>query len=306
MSKILIIGPLSQDKIVKKGFTHQSIGGAVYYQTAVFASLGIDHTAVMTLAEKDKDLINDLPNETEIIPVFTEKTMEFENIYPDQNPNHRIQRAINPDNPVTPHNLSKIDFNGFDAILISPLSPSDIPLDTLKYLSKFKIQIYMGAQGYLRHFENSEVVLKPWNDYKKFMKFVDFLFLDEVEAGIILGVSEDNCSEIARNLSSFGPEEVIITRGDRGAVVYSKKAEKKIGINDSFDIPSFPPQKMVDPTGLGDTFMAAYAFRKLETFDPEECGIFASLIASLKMEHKGAFFGDRALIEEKLKEYFRN
>lgn len=297
MSKIIVIGPLSRDKIIKNGSTYHSIGGAVYYQTAVLSGLGIDNIAVMTLAERDKDLLRNLPKDTNVIPIYTEKTMEFENIYPNHNPNHRLQRANNPNNPVNPVNLINIDFEAANAVLLSPLSPSDIPLDTLKYLSKFEIPIYMGVQGYLRHFENGEVVLKPWNDYKKFLKLVDFLFLDEMEARIILGESGDNCGEIAQNLSRFGPREVIVTKGDRGAIIYSKKG----GIGDLYDIPAFIPKKIVDPTGLGDTFMAAYVARKMETDDPADCGTFASLIASLKMEHKGALVADKELIKKELK-----
>ncbi len=300
MAKFIIIGPLAKDKIIKNNSTYQSIGGAVYYQTAVFSKLGIDNTVVMTLAEKDKDLVGDLPDNTDILPIYNEETMEFENIYPDNNPNHRIQRGFIPNNPINPGNLSKINFEIYDAILLSPLSPSDLPLNTLKYLSQFKTPIYLGAQGYMRHIDNGKVVLKPWNEYIKFLKFVKLLFLDEMEARVILGMFTGNCNEIARILSSFGPEEVIITRGDRGASIYSQEK----GVTQTYDIPAFPPEKITDPTGLGDTFMAAYAAGKLESDNPEECGIFASLVSSLKMEHKGAFRGNRRLIEERVNKLF--
>jgi sugar/nucleoside kinase (ribokinase family) len=300
MAKFIIIGPLAKDKIVKSDKIYPSIGGAVYYQTAVFSRLGIDNTAIITLAEKDDDLINDLPSDTDIIPICTKETMEFENIYPDDNPNHRIQRAFIPNNPINPGSISKIIFKDFDAILLSPLSPSDIPLNTLKYLSQFKKPIYLGAQGYMRHIENGKVVLKPWVDYGKFLKYVKLLFLDELEARVILGMFTGNCDEIARKLTSFGPEEVIITRGDHGALIYSRKTR----VIESYDIPAFPPKKITDPTGLGDTFMAAYAAEKLESDNPEVCGIFASLVSSIKMEHKGAFQGEKILIEERMKKYF--
>ena len=61
MAKFIIIGPLAKDKIVKDDIIYPSIGGAVYYQTAVFSRLGIDNTVIMTLAEEEEDLINDLP-----------------------------------------------------------------------------------------------------------------------------------------------------------------------------------------------------------------------------------------------------
>lgn len=284
MAKFLIIGPLTRDRIVKKDSEYQSIGGAVYYQSAVFSYLGIDNTVITTLAEKDKDLIDDLPEATEVIPIYTDSTMEFQNIYPNNNPNYRIQKAFIPENPIRPENLFNIDLKVFDALLLCPLSSTDIPLNTLKYLAQWNIPIYLGAQGYLRHKKNGKVVLKPWYNYKKFLNFIQLLFIDEIEARIILGVSDEGCGEVTRKLSSFGPEEVIVTRGDQGAFIYSKK-----DVNGNFyHVPAIHPHKIIDPTGLGDTFMAAYAARRIESDDPEDCGIFASRISSLKMEQKGA------------------
>jgi len=212
--------------------------------------------------------------------------MKFENIYPNDNPNHRIQKSQIPVNPINPPIFSDMNIKEYDAILLSPLSPYDIPLETVKYLHKQNIPIYLGAQGYLRHIKNDNVVLKPWKDYKNFLKLVNYLFLDEMEARVILGNSHDDFVEIAKILSNFGPEEVVITRGDRGVIIYSKKTVGK-GI---YDISAFKPEKIVDPTGLGDTFMAAYAVKKQETDDPEKCGRFASYVATLKIGQKGALF----------------
>jgi sugar/nucleoside kinase (ribokinase family) len=287
MPKFMIIGPLTKDRIVKRDNVCNTVGGGVYYQSAVLSGLGMDNTVITTMSKMDKGLMKQFPGAAQIIPIYTEKTMEFENIYPDDNPNHRIQKTQIPVNPIKPANFKDLNFKAYDALLLSPLSPYDIPQETVQYLSKQDIPIYLGAQGYLRHVESGNVVLKPWRGYKRFLKLVDFLFLDELEARVILGNSSDNCAEIAQVLSNFGPEEVIITRGDRGAVIYSQITAENKNIH---DIPSFPPEEIVDPTGLGDTFMAAYAVKKLETPDPAECGRFAAHISSLKMGQKGALF----------------
>lgn len=285
MAKFMIVGPVTRDRIIKGGKVFNTVGGGVYYQSAVFSGFGARNTVITTLAEKDEDLMDGFPESTRIIPVYTKETMEFENIYPDDNPNHRIQKSRVPVNPIKPPVFKNLNWKQYDALLLSPLSPYDIPLETIQYLYKQDTPIYMGAQGYLRH-TNHKVVLKPWKDYENFLKLVDFLFLDELEARVILGNSSDNCAEIAQILAYFGPKEVIVTRGDRGAVIYSGKTGEN---GDVHDIPAFPPEKTVDPTGLGDTFMAAYALKKQETEDPLECGRFASKVSSRKLEQRGAF-----------------
>jgi sugar/nucleoside kinase (ribokinase family) len=283
MAKFMIIGPITKDKIVKKDFAYESIGGAVYYQSAVFSGLGIDNTVLTTLARKDNSLLDDLPRTTKVIPLYTDETMEFENIYPDDNLNHRIQKAFLPQNPINPSHLEEIDLEIYDAILLSPLSPYDLPLDTVEYIARRGVPIYMGAQGYLRQIKSKDLFLGPWPNYKSFLKCVKLLFLDEMEARKILGESDKSYTYMVRILSTYGPEEVIMTCGNRGSLIYSEIGHK------IYQLPVHPPQSIVDPTGLGDTFMAAYAVKKLETDDPEECGKFASLISSIKMGYKGAF-----------------
>ena len=279
----MIIGPLSKDRIIKKDKVYEAVGGPVYYQSAVFSEFGIDNTVITTLAYEDEELLDLFPESAKIIPVYEERTMEFENIYSDDNPNHRIQKSKTPKNPINPSYFDRIDFNSFNALLISPLSPYDIPLKTLIFLSKFGKPIYLGVQGYLRHINGVKISLKPCINFKDFLKQVNYLFLDELEARVVLDDINGDCGEIARSLTFFGPEEVIITRGDRGALIYSKKTA------DIYDIPAIHPKKLVDPTGLGDTFMAAYALKKQDIDDPLECGRFAAKISSLKMERKGAF-----------------
>lgn len=286
MPKFMIMGPVTKDKIIKKDKIFNTVGGGVYYQSAVISGFEIQNTVVTTLSKIDKNLLQNFREDVQIIPVYTEKTMKFENIYPNDNPNHRIQKSQIPVNPINPPIFSDMNIKEYDAILLSPLSPYDIPLETVKYLHKQNIPIYLGAQGYLRHIKNDNVVLKPWKDYKNFLKLVNYLFLDEMEARVILGNSHDDFVEIAKILSNFGPEEVVITRGDQGVIIYSKKTVGK-GI---YDISAFKPEKIVDPTGLGDTFMAAYAVKKQETDDPEKCGRFASYVATLKIGQKGALF----------------
>ncbi len=293
MVKFLIMGPVTRDTILKSGSTCKGIGGPVYYQAAVLSALKADLTALITVGQDDTELLDHFPQNIDLKPIWGGETMQFENFYPDENPNHRLQRACIPSNPIEVSHLKSLEWGTFDAVLVSPLSPDDVPFESLKYVSKQGAPIYLGVQGYLRHLEGQKVVLKPLNHYKKFLSCVDFMFLDEVEAGVIIDDSSLSLDEISRKLSLLGPEEVIITRGDRGSLIYSGDHD------DVWNIPAFPSRERVDPTGLGDSYLAAYAFRRQETSDTRECGIFASIVSSLKLEKKGAFQGDRASIENK-------
>jgi sugar/nucleoside kinase (ribokinase family) len=254
----------------------------VYYHAGVLDALGVDATALLTVGKEDEDLLESFPSSLRIIPSFRDNNANFENYYPSPDPNQRKQRANLPFNPIGTDDLKDLDLRRFDAFLVSPLSPGDIPLETLKYLHQTEKPIYMGIQGYMRHLENFEVVLKPWENHHKFLPFLKIIFMDELEARMVLGIGYSDLEIIAQKLAALGPEEVIITMGDRGSLIYSSRLDKV------HRIPAFPPHKTVDPTGLGDSYMAAYACKRLESPDPEKCGIFASQIASLKLEKQGA------------------
>ncbi|MGB9938110.1 MAG: PfkB family carbohydrate kinase [Methanobacterium sp.] len=294
MSKVTLIGPLSEDIIIRDSQQYKSIGGAVFYQSSVFNNLKIKTNAIITVSKKEGDLLNSFFPDINLLPIYVKNMIKYQNIYPDNNLNHRIQKAEIPCNPIYIKNIIK-NIKDSDAVLLGPLCPYDIPLKTIKDISKLEIPIYLGAQGYLRHLENDKIVLKPWIDFEKYLEFVDILFIDENEAKII---QEDRYSleKIAKLLSSFGPREVIITCGSKGSLIYSQKPEKV------YKIPAFKPQKTEDPTGLGDTYMAAYTTRKLEIDNPRTCGIFAAAVSSLKLENKGPFTGNKKLILERCKD----
>ncbi len=295
MPKFIIIGPLTRDTILRDGLKYHTTGGAVYYQAAVLSKLEVDVTAIITLSYEDKELLNAFPSNVDVIPLFFDETMEFENIYPDIDPNHRVQKANVPKNPVKPENLPK-NIGSYDAVLLCPLSPSDIPIETIKHISAFNIPIYLGAQGYLRQLDHHKVILRPWNHFQDFLKYIQMVFIDEVEAKVILDKKNHELNSIGKKLALFGPEEVIITSGDRGAMIYSSLKEQ------TYKIPAFPPKQTMDPTGLGDTYMAAYVTKRMEKYDPETGGIFASMVSTMKLEKIGAFQGNRSLINKRLKE----
>jgi len=291
MPHITLIGPVTQDTIIKGSLNYKSAGGAVFYQSSVLSNLKINTKALVTISRDNEYLLKAFSSSVDITPFYVNETIKFQNIYPDNDPNHRIQKAKIPRNTIK--SISN-HINDSDTLLLGPLCPYDIPFKTIEELSKLKIPIYLGAQGYLRHLNGNKIVLKPWNGFKKFLKHINILFMDENESSIILG-KKHSLGETARILASFGPEEVIITCGSQGSFIYSAKLDK------TYIIPAFKPQKIEDPTGLGDTYMAAYAARKLETENPEKCGMFAAAAASVKLENKGPFKGERKSIEDRCK-----
>ncbi len=296
MGELLLLGPVSKDTIIKGDQKTHSVGGAVYYQSRVLAGLGLKYKAAVTLSVEDKEILNSFPDKKSILPIFKEETVKFENNYYDDNPNHRFQRSNAPKIPFTSEDILKIFSKmkgSCSGVLLGPLLPTDIPLGTVFELSKKDIPIYLGLQGYLRQFDGCDITLQPLNDLEELLKLVNTLFLDEKEARAV-GNPEDSLEEIACCLSTKGPEEVIITCGSRGSIIYSRKKER------AFKIMPYAPIILNDPTGLGDTYMAAYISRKLVSNEPQDCGKFASMVATIKLESLNGFDKDWDYVEKRL------
>jgi sugar/nucleoside kinase (ribokinase family) len=76
------------------------------------------------------------------------------------------------------------------------------------------------------------------------LKKIDGLVLNDGEARQLTGKS--NLIEAARSVLDMGPKFVVIKKGEHGCLMVTSK--------DTFVLPAFPADRVVDPTGAGDSF----------------------------------------------------
>ncbi|OEU60217.1 MAG: sugar kinase [Desulfuromonadales bacterium C00003094] len=74
-------------------------------------------------------------------------------------------------------------------------------------------------------------------------------------------------------------EALIVTRGDKGSVIYCN--------GDEYLIPTVTPSEINDPTGCGDAYRAGLIYGLNRGLDWEITGRIASLMGSIKIEHNG-------------------
>jgi ribokinase len=107
----------------------------------------------------------------------------------------------------------------------------------------------------------------------------DILIVNESETRELLGWGEDesNWDAAASELREQGPQSVIITIGDQGAVVLSEGGTQRV-------VP--PPIDVVDTTGAGDAFCGAFAAqiaRGVSVMEAARTGVIAGALACTKM-----------------------
>lgn len=292
MSRLLLIGPLCKDIIIQNNKVKHKVGGAIYYQSQVLESFKQDYECIITLSEDDMALLDKFPNKSKVNTLFKLETLTFTNKYIN-NSDNRIQKSNMANNPITPKNIQSIvEIKDFKYVLLGPLLETDLPIETIKFLKDNGLKICMGIQGYLRQLKDNKIILESPKYINELLNLVDMLFLDEHELRTIL----KNTVEIDEfTLSKLGPSEIIITQSSKGSKIYSKKNNK------IYNIPAFSVKNIINPTGSGDTYMAAFICERLNNNNIIDCGLFASLTCTEKIETEKNFNKTRDYIKKKLK-----
>jgi sugar/nucleoside kinase (ribokinase family) len=98
-------------------------------------------------------------------------------------------------------------------------------------------------------------------DLDEMLGQIDGLVINDIEARLLTGT--ENLVAAGRAVQRMGPKFVVIKKGEHGAMFF--------GEHETYVLPAYPTERLVDPTGAGDTFAGGfmgYVARK-DSFDPE-------------------------------------
>jgi hypothetical protein len=267
---LVVIGPVTNDLVIIGEEKSTSVGGATYFQSFVFEKFFNDYIAFVNCC--DESLTDDFPDMSKVHLIKKEDTHYFINEYPfEDNLDIRNQLSNFAKIPILPEDLQKILPENIDAFVLNPLKRYDFPAETIKYLKCFDVPIFLSVQGFLRVPDvevnrNYTIKLDVFDDLTTILSNADLIFLDESEKNII----GDN----------IDVDEIVITNGSHGSRIIGE---------DEIMIKAVECENLVDTTGCGDTYMAAYISQRLKSKSIRESGDFASRIASEKIGKLGHY-----------------
>lgn len=117
------------------------------------------------------------------------------------------------------------------------------------------------------------------SDLMNLLKRVDGLVLNDSEAKLLTG--DENLVAAGHKVRELGPKFVIVKKGEHGAMFFAE--------HETYVLPAFPTERVVDPTGAGDSFaggMMGYLASQRST-DPKtikEALAYGILVASYNVE----------------------
>ncbi|KAG1346788.1 Ribokinase [Cocos nucifera] len=119
---------------------------------------------------------------------------------------------------------------------------------------------------------------------KELFNFVDIFSPNETELARLTGMPTDTFEQIsqaANKCHKMGVKQILVKLGAKGSALFVEGEEL-------IRQPVIPAAKVLDTTGAGDTFTAAFAVAMVEGKPKKECMKFASAAASLCVQVKGA------------------
>jgi sugar/nucleoside kinase (ribokinase family) len=120
------------------------------------------------------------------------------------------------------------------------------------------------------------------DDVLELLRRVDGLVINDSEAKMLAGT--ENLVLAGHRVREMGPKFVVIKKGEHGAMFFSEY--------ETYVLPAFPTDKVVDPTGAGDSFaggMMGYLAEQ-DNFDPETLKTamaYGIVVASFNVEDFG-------------------
>jgi len=116
----------------------------------------------------------------------------------------------------------------------------------------------------------------------RLLKNVDIYVANDQEARALSG--EHNLIKAAKCLRAYGPRMVLIKKGEHGVLFYSDKF--------IFSLPAYPTDKVIDPTGAGDTFAGGFMgyltkVKKIDAASIKKALVYGTIAASFNVENFG-------------------
>ncbi len=287
LMKIVVIGTINKDIILPfEGAPIQSFGG-IYYTITTLSTLANSSLEIMPVSFMGKD----------VFPHFTALLANFENVeksglIPIDQKNHEVILEYHSPEERTEKalfNFPSLEWKNIkknlkgDFYIINMITGWDLSLKAFQKLSKKHFsRMYLDVHFLVMGMDKLGKRKPQYpENIRQWLKGAKFLQMNAREFSII---NEDNLHESDFFGQYLKPDQVlIITQGSAGAqLVFSKN-----GMVRNKHFPAYHVDKIIDVTGCGDVFGAAFILNYLQSQNIYDSIEFANRSAAAKCMLKG-------------------
>lgn len=255
----VIVGHIIRDK-VDDGYL---LGGTVSFAGAVVRALDLSLGVVSSADAEGRALATRQLPDTDFRWVESAESTIYQNIY---TPEGRVQYCLALADPLTVHDIPE-PWLAAPIVHLGPLT-GEISPDLVHHLGSGSL-VGVTPQGWLRkRLPDGLIQPQEWEGYETVLRRADVLIFSE---------HDPNSDEEGQRYLDAA-KLAVVTRGDRGADIYSAGTITHI--------PTYPTNE-IDPTGAGDGFCGAFLVEYRRTGSAVDACRFASAAASLLVEGLG-------------------
>ena len=275
---VLITGTVAFDDIeTPKGSSGKIIGGAGTY-IALAASIFCKKISLISVIgddflDKDIEMFQSKNINTDMIErISGEKSFYWKGRY---HSNFKTRETLITElNALEKFNPIVNDYSrNAEILVLGNLHPS-VQLSVLDQIDKNNTFVILDTMNFWMDTAIEEL--------KKAISKTDLIVINDEEAKQL--TFEKNLDSAAKKIFEMGPKTVIIKKGDQGSEIFNT--------TESFNIPAFPVESVIDPTGAGDCFaggLAGYLStqEQIDLDSLKKSMIFGTLVASYCVESFG-------------------
>ena len=272
--EVLVVGSVTIDTNIENRRTSERLGGVVTYGGLTFQRLGVATAVVTNLAAADRDVLGIFADEG--IAVHAGRSPRTTRFVNESRGDLREQRM--------PHTAGPISAAQVEPLLATvrhvhagPLHPDDIEPRAVERMGESKKLVSLDVQGYLRKADNGRIVPAVSPGLDGALHAAHIIKADGGELNLLLDHFRESLPGF---LQRFRIDEAVITRGSRGASVWTRWGE-------GCHFAAAAVRRPVSTVGAGDVFFAAYlAARVYRKLDIDLAAGFAAGIAARQVAGK--------------------
>lgn len=274
---ICAVGHVTRDRVRIGEDERDQPGGSAWYLGLALRCLGRNTAVVTRLAARDEALLAELEAAgARLHRIHGPRTTVFENTYVGGDPDQRVQRVEAVAEPFEAEDLGDLRARAFH---LGPLTSEDMSAEFVAAVSA-RGPVWLDLQGLVRRVTGHEISNGPWPGLEEALQHTAVAKADDAEAALLTGEADpERAAARLEGMLGVAPREAVVTLGRRGSLIRAGGRLHRVA--------TVPARQVVDATGCGDTWLAAYLHRRLASDDVAAAGAFASAASTLALERRG-------------------
>jgi sugar/nucleoside kinase (ribokinase family) len=242
--QVAVVGSATLDHVVIGEVSHFKWGGVPVYGGLAFNRMGLSTGVLTNIAARDRAIVHLLSNAGISVETGnTDFTTEFVNhVSGDERQQELLARAT----PISETQLNRTAAN-VDHVHLGPLHPMDIEPQALQALQEVE-RVSIDIQGYTRSVDGTDVLPGVSEHLPSALAQAHVVTASRDETEAVVGFYG---AELPAIMKEHRVEQWLTTDGESGGWLLTRGGQRH-------DYRAAQVERVVDPTGAGDVFFAAY------------------------------------------------